>query len=188
MTSNGKGNGNNHHKPDNHGKAYDICGAKKKQNGGHCTRPAGWGTDHPGYGKCKLHGGCVPIKHGLYATTPRGTIGKHLATYRETKASDLANLTDELRLSLAVIQGLLDMIEDEARTDQEALTEKLGQWLERRARLTETHTKITKGEKLTIHIEQLDRLLDLVADLLREYVPEEHQADAINRLEGFTAH
>jgi hypothetical protein len=22
-----------------------------------CTRPAGWGTDHPGHGPCKLHGG-----------------------------------------------------------------------------------------------------------------------------------
>lgn len=22
-----------------------------------CARPAGWGTDHPGFGRCKLHGG-----------------------------------------------------------------------------------------------------------------------------------
>ena len=36
------------------------CGARKKQSEGNCARPAGWGTDHPGYGKCKLHGGCVP--------------------------------------------------------------------------------------------------------------------------------
>jgi hypothetical protein len=33
------------------------CGAKKRQGEGHCTRPAGWGTPHPGYGPCKLHGG-----------------------------------------------------------------------------------------------------------------------------------
>lgn len=36
------------------------CGAKKKQGEGHCTRPAGWGTDHAGTGQCKLHGGCMP--------------------------------------------------------------------------------------------------------------------------------
>ena len=36
------------------------CGARKKQSEGNCTRPAGWGTDHPGFGRCKLHGGCVP--------------------------------------------------------------------------------------------------------------------------------
>lgn len=36
------------------------CGAKKRQGEGNCARPAGWGTDHPGAGQCKLHGGCMP--------------------------------------------------------------------------------------------------------------------------------
>jgi hypothetical protein len=36
-----------------------MCGAKKK-NGGKCTLAAGWGTNHPGIGSCKLHGGSVP--------------------------------------------------------------------------------------------------------------------------------
>ena len=44
--------------PASHDKRY--CGAKKKQGEGTCTRPAGWGTDHPGAGRCKLHGGCAP--------------------------------------------------------------------------------------------------------------------------------
>jgi hypothetical protein len=34
-----------------------YCGAKKRQGEGFCKRPAGWGTDHPGVGRCKLHGG-----------------------------------------------------------------------------------------------------------------------------------
>ena len=33
------------------------CGARKRQGEGCCKRPAGWGTDHPGTGRCKLHGG-----------------------------------------------------------------------------------------------------------------------------------
>lgn len=33
------------------------CGAKKRQGEGTCQRPAGWGTDHAGEGRCKLHGG-----------------------------------------------------------------------------------------------------------------------------------
>jgi hypothetical protein len=37
-----------------------YCGGKKHQGEGTCTRPAGWGTDHPGAGRCKLHGGSVP--------------------------------------------------------------------------------------------------------------------------------
>lgn len=36
------------------------CGGKLRQGGGTCTQPAGWGTDHAGFGKCKLHGGRSP--------------------------------------------------------------------------------------------------------------------------------
>ena len=34
-----------------------VCGAKNRQGSGHCKRPAGWGTDHLGYGECSYHGG-----------------------------------------------------------------------------------------------------------------------------------
>ena len=37
-----------------------LCGGKKRQGEGTCTRPAGWGTNHAGAGRCKLHGGCAP--------------------------------------------------------------------------------------------------------------------------------
>lgn len=37
-----------------------LCGAKKRQGSGTCARPAGWGTDHAGAGRCKLHGGSTP--------------------------------------------------------------------------------------------------------------------------------
>jgi hypothetical protein len=36
-----------------------LCGAKKR-SGGVCMLGAGWGTDHYGHGKCKLHGGSTP--------------------------------------------------------------------------------------------------------------------------------
>src|SRR4051812_31727674 len=36
------------------------CGAQKRQGTGSCGRPAGWGTSHPGWGRCKLHGGSSP--------------------------------------------------------------------------------------------------------------------------------
>jgi hypothetical protein len=44
---------------------YDRCGALKKQQPfpgaeDRCTQAAGWGTDHSGYGTCKLHGGNAP--------------------------------------------------------------------------------------------------------------------------------
>ena len=36
-----------------------TCGARTR-SGGQCGRPAGWGTDHRGTGRCRLHGGATP--------------------------------------------------------------------------------------------------------------------------------
>lgn len=36
-----------------------TCGGKTRA-GGRCGRPRGWGTDHPGSGRCKFHGGSSP--------------------------------------------------------------------------------------------------------------------------------
>lgn len=36
------------------------CGRPKRQGGDACGQAAGWGTDHPGIGACKLHGGNTP--------------------------------------------------------------------------------------------------------------------------------
>lgn len=36
----------------------DRCGVVRR--GKQCTRSAGWGTEHPGYGPCKFHMGCTP--------------------------------------------------------------------------------------------------------------------------------
>lgn len=41
--------------PDGHGR----CGGKTRA-GNPCVHPAGWGTDHPGVGYCKNHGGSTP--------------------------------------------------------------------------------------------------------------------------------
>jgi hypothetical protein len=38
----------------------DYCGAKKK-NGDPCLHHAGFGTAHPGVGRCKFHGGRRPV-------------------------------------------------------------------------------------------------------------------------------
>ena len=36
------------------------CGAKAATTGKSCLRPAGWGTLHPGEGRCRFHGGASP--------------------------------------------------------------------------------------------------------------------------------
>lgn len=43
--------------PEGHGRR--LCGAAKRQGSGACRKPAGWGTSHPGRGRCRLHGGAT---------------------------------------------------------------------------------------------------------------------------------
>lgn len=45
-----------------------YCGGKLRKRDGTCTRPPGWGTNHPGTGKCKLHGGCAPSSNAAAIT------------------------------------------------------------------------------------------------------------------------
>lgn len=53
------------------------CGAKRQPRPGdepgvqyYCKQAAGWGTDHPGYGRCKRHGGATP-QHKKFAMKER---------------------------------------------------------------------------------------------------------------------
>lgn len=36
------------------------CNARKTDSSGLCAHEAGWQTSHPGYGRCKWHGGATP--------------------------------------------------------------------------------------------------------------------------------
>lgn len=43
------------------GHGQGPCGARTR-SGGTCGKTAGWGTEHVGIGRCKLHGGCTPTQ------------------------------------------------------------------------------------------------------------------------------
>ncbi len=102
-------------------KAGPKCGARKRQPKGtkeKCTQAAGWGTDHPGEGRCKLHGGASPIKHGRYSTITRKSIRQRM----DALAADKNPL--DLEPDLLLLRALLvDYIE---RYD--AFTEALFAW------------------------------------------------------------
>lgn len=67
----------------------DVCGAETS-DGGTCELRAGWGTDHVGEGRCKLHGGAAPrgedapnYKHGAFSEYLRESLSE-----RERAAMD----------------------------------------------------------------------------------------------------
>lgn len=61
-----------------HDRNYKTCGSKTKQESSapFCERPAGWGTDHPGFGRCKLHGGVGQKTYEEQAQVALNTFGK----------------------------------------------------------------------------------------------------------------
>lgn len=90
-----------------------YCGGKKRQGTGNCTRPAGWGTDHPGFGRCKLHGGCAP--------------SSNVAAAREQAQDAVMRLgfqpvADPLA-QLASVAGELVAVKDRLREHVERLTQ-----------------------------------------------------------------
>lgn len=96
---------------------YDTCGAARKHTGAPCTRPAGWGTDHPGIGACKLHLGCTPT---------------HVVSARTAMAAEAAirfGLPRDVEPQQALIEelhrtaGLVAFYESKAAEDPEALLE-----------------------------------------------------------------
>jgi hypothetical protein len=74
-----------------------FCGGKLHQGEGTCTQPPGWGTSHPGHGRCKLHGGSTPasVKAAEHAMAEEAAtmLGLPVVTTAE------AALQDELDLA-----------------------------------------------------------------------------------------
>ena len=91
-------------------KNYPICGAQKRQGEGVCTRPAGWGTDHPGEGRCKLHGGKNPIRHGRYSTVKRERIRELIEQYEADP--DPLDMGGELAACRALFQDFIERYDE----------------------------------------------------------------------------
>jgi hypothetical protein len=70
-----------------------LCGETE----GYCSQPAGWGTSHPGQGRCKLHGGCNAITHGRYSVINRPRI-REIAEQMEADPRPLDLLPDLAQL------------------------------------------------------------------------------------------
>jgi hypothetical protein len=86
-------------------KAGPKCGATNR-HGKACQHPAGWGTNHPGEGRCKNHGGSTQIAHGRYSSINRPRIRDLLE--RHQADPDPLNLLPELALLRALIGDFIE--------------------------------------------------------------------------------
>jgi len=145
----------------------------------YCGREAGWGTDHAGEGRCKLHGGANtsegrPPSHGLHSAL-RDDLRAFVVQAAEKDAPG------DLRDELAVVRALLyRRLEQSEGLDSDLISDAHKLLSELRRYSDTIHKQMTR-ERLTKDEEQ--QLLNACASIIRSYVPESDRDDALNELE-----
>lgn len=106
-----------------------FCGGKRRiDDGSTCRRPAGWGTDHAGWGTCKLHGGSMRPSRVAAAVEQAREVAQLFAVPREVHPIDglleeyyrTAGLVDSYEAMCAgllpaeVVEGVISVEETEA--------------------------------------------------------------------------
>lgn len=144
-----------------------VCNGKKR-DGGLCTQPAGWGTNHVGSGHCKLHGGAStgrPITHGRYSVKHRSSLEEKVQQFLHDPAP--GDLNAELALIRALLQDYLNrFVEGQPMSVKEIqpvldMVERIGTMVERIARIMMA-TALTQAE--------LQVLQAIFADLVIRYI------------------
>ena len=85
------------------------CGATTRA-GTPCRRPAGWGTDHVGEGRCKLHGGLNPVKTGRYSRIKRARVRELIDEFKQDPQP--LDLTDEVLLLRALLTDFVERYDE----------------------------------------------------------------------------
>lgn len=94
------------------------CGAPKRQGDrSPCGNPAGFKTNHRGIGRCHLHGGNTPIKHGLYSSVVREQ--NQALVEQLAKSPDLTSLDKEI----ALVRVLLHEFAERTKEAMEKMAE-----------------------------------------------------------------
>jgi hypothetical protein len=83
------------------------CGAKLRNKQAHCKQPAGYKTPHVGEGRCWLHGGLTPIRHGRYSRIKHVRV-KGLLAELEAQDQNVLDLEPEARLMRAMTIDFLN--------------------------------------------------------------------------------
>ncbi len=161
------------------------CTAKSKRTGKRCNGKAVKGKD-----KCRMHGGTIPVKHGLYSKYSQS----RLVDLAEDFAKDprVLDLRQHLGLITALIADFLARLEPGScsqcgtiRLDVET-SQHLATLLDKATRTIERYHKILYDQKYLITVEGYQALLNQIVRIIGQYVTDEKDrhrlADEFDRL------
>ena len=152
----------------------------KNKEGLPCGKELGWGTAHPGSGKCKFHGGSAtgrPLVHGRYAYSTHGRLGDKIRKHMENP--NPLDLSPELALLRARIEFLTDEI---GKTDAKPTPSETSMMLlliQGIQKVADTISKIQTREVLTVR--EGEYLLVTLADVLKGWDGKVFDAQAATR-------
>lgn len=154
-----------------------ICGARTRR-GSLCQQPAGWGTEHPREGRCKLHGGATPRgldspnwKHGLYSKYLPENINNKVQAFLE---ADPLELVSEMALLRALLAEYISRFDASKPTGRDIVL--LADLAERVGKFSERINKMRNESALTGA--EMAYLAARVADIVVRYIddPDEQRA------------
>ena len=142
--------------------ATETCNGKIHRQERYCKKQSGWGTDHFGIGRCKLHGGCsTGPKSGKlrYSECLPEPLMEMYEQFSVESDFDIKSLNDEIAMLRARIAAIttknVDIKNEEGRliAVEGHLDQKLCGMVETVRRLIETKQKVEEGKKTHVTID-----------------------------------
>lgn len=180
------------------GRDKRVCGAQRAKSQGACKRPAGWGTDHPGQGACKLHGGSTPThRRAALREQAQRTAHEALALLGRDGVAPivnpleaLASLAGEIVATKDIFRERVAQLREEAWRYEDAkggeqLRAEIAMYeraLDRSARVLSDIARLKIDERLTAITEQQAQTLASVVTAVLERLDLGEQAGQVREL------
>jgi hypothetical protein len=154
-------------------KRYATCDAKRRRREERCTLPAGWGTDHPGTGRCKYHGGCSPIKHGLYSKVAGPQLRQAIEQVRASGV-DKYDLSPEIEL----VRAKLLVAVESPKAIQPGFLEPV---IDALGRIAKRAHEMEHGQKFVLDIHGIEFVIQQIIGIIEHHVKDSDTRAAIGR-------
>lgn len=155
---------------------YDAerhCG-KPTRAGIPCTMLKGQGTDHPGEGACKLHGGNVGhgnFKTGIYSHIKRNRLKQLIEKVRDS-GMDPLDILGELEIARAM---LMMFLEDHANLDDREDRHEASELIDKITRAAFMYQKMQQSDMIHVKLVELIhmRMADVVIRVINMLDPDQ---------------